>query len=136
MSLKIEVLSDQEDKLLERRQISFKVTHAKTATPKRIDIRKELADQLRVDPETIILRPLRQKYGTNESDGTAFLYKSADRGHLIERDYLSDRLKPKEKKEEKKEEKPVVEKPPKEEKKEEKKAEKKAEKKEEKKDVK
>ncbi|WXG42873.1 MAG: hypothetical protein WED04_02095 [Promethearchaeati archaeon SRVP18_Atabeyarchaeia-1] len=131
MSLKIDVLSDQEDKLLERRQISFRITHAKTATPKRIDIRKELADQLKVDPETIVLRPLRQKFGKGEADGTALVYKSVERAHLIERNYLSDRLKPKEKKEEK-EEKPAAEKPPKEEKK----AEKKAEKKEEKKDVK
>lgn len=135
MSQKIEVVSDQEDKLLERRHISFKVTHTKAATPKRIDIRKELAQQLNVDPETIIMRPLRQKSGRNEADGTAFVYKSVDRAHLIERDYLSERLKPKEKKEEKKEEK-TIEKPPKEEKKEEKKTEKKAEKKEEKKDVK
>jgi ribosomal protein S24E len=116
MSLKIEVLSDQEDKLLERRQISFKVAHPKTATPKRVDIHKALAEQLKVDPETLIVRPLRQKYGRNEADGTAFVYKSADRAHLVERNYLSERLKPKEKKEEKKEEKPATEKPQKEEK--------------------
>ena len=60
MSLKIEVLSDEEDKLLERRQISFKVTHTKTATPKRIDIHRALAEHLKADPETIIVRPLRQ----------------------------------------------------------------------------
>jgi ribosomal protein S24E len=135
LSQKIEVISDQEDKLLERRHINFKVTHTRAATPRRIDVRKELAQQLNVDPETIILRPLRQKYGRNEADGTAFVYKSVDRARLIERDYLSERLKPREKKEEKKEEK-TAEKPPKEEKKEEKKTEKKVEKKEEKKDVK
>jgi ribosomal protein S24E len=132
MSQKIEVLSDMEDKLLDRRQINFRVTHAKTATPKRTDIRREIADQLKVDPETIVLRPLRQKSGRNEAEGTAFIYKSIDRAHIIEREYLAQRLKPREKKEEKKEEKPPVEKPAKEEKK----IEKKPEKKEEKKDVK
>lgn len=129
MSLKIEVLSDQEDKLLERRQISFKVTHQKAATPNRIEIRKQLADTLKVDPETIQLRPLKQKTGRNEADGIALIYKSAERARLIEREYLADRLKPKEKKEEEKapkaEEKPKAPVTPKKEEKKEKKEEKK-----------
>jgi len=102
MTLKIEVKSDQEDKLLERRQISFKVTHQKAATPKRIEIRRQLADVLKVDPETIQLRPLKQKTGRNEADGIALIYKSPESARLIERQYLADRLKPKEKKEEEK----------------------------------
>lgn len=124
MTLKIEVLSDQEDKLLERRQISFKVTHQKAATPKRIEIRNQLAEALKVDPETIQLRPLKQKTGRNEADGIALIYKSPERAHLIERQYLADRLKPKEKKEEEKvatEEKAKAPAAPKKEKKEEKK---------------
>ncbi len=133
MSLKIEVLSDQEDKLLERRQISFKVIHQKAATPKRIEIRKQLADTLKVDPEAIHLRPLKQKSGRNEADGIALIYKTPERASLIEREYLADRLKPKEKKEEakeaKKEEKPKAPAPPKKEEKKEEKKEKKEEKK-------
>jgi ribosomal protein S24E len=129
MSLKIEVLSDQEDKLLERRQISFRVTHQKAATPNRIEIRKQLADTLNVDPERIQLRPLKQKTGRNEADGIALIYKSAERAHLIEPEYLADRLKPKEKKEEEKapktEEKPKAPVTPKKEEKKEKKEEKK-----------
>lgn len=106
MSFKIEVLSDQEDKLLERRQISFKVIHDKNETPKRIEIRKKLAETLNIDPETVFLRPLQQKYGRNEAGGTAFIYKSIERAHLVEQKHLIDRLKPREeKKETKKEEK-------------------------------
>ena len=104
MSFKIEVLSDQEDKLLERRQINFKVLHEKSGTPKRIEIRKKLAESLKVDPETVFLRPLQQKYGRNEAGGTAFIYKSMERAHLVEQEHLINRLKPKEeKKAEKKE---------------------------------
>lgn len=100
MSFKIEVLSDQEDKLLERRQISFKLTHEKIATPRRLEIRKKLAETLRVDPETVFLRPLQQKYGRNEAGGTAFIYKTIERAHLVEQKYLIERLKPKKEKEE------------------------------------
>jgi len=104
MSFKIEVLSDQEDKLLERRQISFKVIHDKSGTPKRIEIRKKLAETLNIDPETVFLRPLQQKYGKNEGGGIAFIYKSMERANLVEQGHLIDRLKPKEeKKAEKKE---------------------------------
>ncbi len=124
MTLKIEVLSDQEDKLLERRQVSFKVTHQKAATPNRIEIRKHLADALKVDPETIRLRPLKQKTGRNEADGIALIYKTPESAHLVEMQYLADRLKPKEKKEEEKaktEEKPKAPTMPKKEEKKEKK---------------
>ncbi|WXG45512.1 MAG: hypothetical protein WED05_02200 [Candidatus Atabeyarchaeum deiterrae] len=126
MSFQIEVISDQEDKLIERRRISFKVTHQKTATPKRVEIRKKLAETLRVEPEAVFLRPLQQKYGRNEANGTALIYKSAERAKLIEPEHLISRLKPKQ---EKKEEQQEQKKP---EKKEEKKEEKKQEKKEEK----
>ena len=131
MTINVEVLSDQEDKLLERRQISFKVTHQKAATPKRTEIRKQLADVLKVNPETIQLRPLKQKTGRNEADGIALIYKSPDSARLIEQQYLADRLKPKEKKEEEKPKTEEKAKAPAAPKKEEKK-----EKKEEKKDVK
>jgi len=116
MTLKIEVLSDQEDKLLERREISFKVTHQKASTPNRIEIRKQLADTLKVDPETIQLRPMKQKTGRNEANGIALIYKSPESARLIEQQYLADRLKPKEKKEEEKakvEERPKTEEKPK-----------------------
>ena len=91
MSFKIEVLSDQEDKLLERIQISFKVTHDKGGTPKRTEIRKKLAEALNTDPETVFLRPLKQKYGRNETGGTAFIYKSVERAHLVEPGHLIER---------------------------------------------
>lgn len=103
MSFKIEVVSDQEDKLLERRQINFKLVHEKSGTPKRLEIRDKLADSLKVDPEKVFLRPLQQKYGRNEANGTAFIYKSIERAHLVEQEHLINRMKPKEKKAEEKE---------------------------------
>jgi ribosomal protein S24E len=88
-----------------------------------------LADALKVDPETIQLRPLKQKTGRNEANGIALIYKSPERARLIEQKYLADRLKPKEKKEEEKvpktEEKPKPAVAPKKEEKKEKKEEKK-----------
>jgi ribosomal protein S24E len=103
MSFKIEVLSDQEDRLLERRQINFKLVHEKSATPKRLEVRNKLAESLKVDPEKTFLRPLQQKYGRTEAKGTAFIYKTIERANLVEQEHIINRMKPKEKKAEEKE---------------------------------
>ena len=125
--MKVEIVEKSENPLFQRVEIKFKVDHAGKPTPKRLDVRAQVAAQLGVSQELVVIDKLAGAYGKQEASGIARAYGSKERLVALEPKYLLVRGLPKEEKpkEESKVEKPKKpEEKPKEEKAEEKKQEK------------
>jgi small subunit ribosomal protein S24e len=113
--MKIEISEKVENPLLQRMEIKFKVDHSHGPTPKRLDVRAQLAGQLGVPEEVVIIDKLASMYGRQVASGIARVYSSRQELEELEPKYLLQRGLPAEAKEkEKPEEKPKAEEKPKE----------------------
>lgn len=116
--MKVEIKEKVENPLLQRAEVKFKVDHSGGPTPKRLDVRAQLASQLGVSEELVVIDKLASMYGQQVASGIARAYSSRERLEELEPKYLLKRdLPPEAKEKAKPEEKPKVEKPKKPEKK-------------------
>jgi small subunit ribosomal protein S24e len=118
--MKVEIVEKFENPLFQRVEIKFKVDHAGEPTPKRLDVRAQVAAQLGVAEELVVVEKLAGAHGRQEASGIARAYNSKERLAALEPKYLlarglSKEAKPKEEskveKPKKPEEKPEEEKP-------------------------
>ncbi|MHA1589908.1 MAG: 30S ribosomal protein S24e [Candidatus Njordarchaeales archaeon] len=84
MSLKIELLSKFENKLLFRTEYKFKVVHEAQGTPSRKVIRENIAKLLNVPADLVVIRSIKTPFGVNESIVEAFVYEEKDKMLKIE----------------------------------------------------
>lgn len=107
--MEIEIQSKINNPLLNRTEIHFIVHHDAEKTPKRELIRTELAAQLKVKKENVIVNFMKSNFGLHETVGYAKIYKKVEEAQNGEQNHILKRNQgaPKEKKE--KEGKPVKE---------------------------
>ena len=74
----IEITERNDNPLLDRQELKLVLNHPKSATPRRMDVRKRLAEQLDVKAELIIIDHLRNRYGAPQSRGYAKVYANAE----------------------------------------------------------
>jgi len=111
--MKVEIIEKTENPLFKRTEVKFKADHAGEPTPKRLDARAQLAAQLGVAEELIVIEKLASTHGRQVASGIARVYSSREQLEGLEPKFLLERDMPKEAKAEAKpEEKPKVEKPP------------------------
>ena len=111
--MKVEIIEKMENPLFKRTEVKFKADHAGEPTPKRLDARAQLAAQLGVAEELIVIEKLASTHGRQVASGIARVYSSREQLEGLEPKFLLKRDMPKEAKAEAKpEEKPKVEKPP------------------------
>lgn len=111
--MKVEIIEKTENPLFKRTEIKFKADHAGEPTPKRLDARAQLAAQLGVAEELIVIEKLASTHGRQAASGIARVYSSREQLEGLEPKFLLKRDMPKEAKAEAKpEEKPKAEKPP------------------------
>jgi small subunit ribosomal protein S24e len=116
--MKVEIVEKSENPLFQRVEIKLKVDHAGEPTPKRLDVRAQVAAQLGVAEELVVIEKLAGAYGKQEASGIARAYSSKERLEALEPKYMLVRGLPKDAKpEEKPAEKQKAEKPEPEEKK-------------------
>lgn len=113
VKMKVTVVKKDENPLLKRSEVRFEVDHEGGPTPKRLDVRKELAGQLGVPEDMVVIEKFATMYGRQVASGIARAYDSKERLEELEPKYLLERGLPKE---EKAEEKPPEKLPEKEEK--------------------
>jgi small subunit ribosomal protein S24e len=89
--MEVNVVSQKENPLLKRKEISFNVEHAAGATPTRIEIRKAVAEALKANVDLIFVKRFETRPGTHIALGMANLYDSAEQAKLIEPDYIIKR---------------------------------------------
>ena len=111
--MKVEIIEKTENPLFKRTEVKFKADHAGEPTPKRLDARAQLAAQLGVAEELIVIEKLASTHGRQVASGIARVYSSREQLEGLEPKFLLERDMPKEAKAKAKpEEKPKVEKPP------------------------
>jgi small subunit ribosomal protein S24e len=106
--MEVEIISKKENPIFGRMELNFKVSHPKEVTPKRKDVRDEIASQLKVQKDRIVIDNMKPEFGKPETLGYAKIYKTKDDAVRVESEAVLKRNnlfeEKKEKGEEKKEE--------------------------------
>lgn len=96
--MNIRIISDQKNELLKRREVTFQVEHNQTgATSSRLEVRKGVADALKVNVDLVFIKEFETKTGTRAAIGVANVYDSLEQAKLIEPEYIVKRNVPPEK---------------------------------------
>lgn len=85
-SLKVEEV--QENPLLHRREVVFKVLHGEGGTPSRQLVRQLLAGLLKVPVDLVIVKELRTRARTGMTKGHAHVYRSREELLKVEPSYI------------------------------------------------
>ena len=108
----VKILEKKENKLLNRLEVKFAVSHVKGPTPSRQDVREKLVSVLKCKEDLLVIKKINTSFGKNVSIGKANVYKDKKSLEKIEPKYILKRNFPEkkaEKTEESKEEEKKVE---------------------------
>ncbi|UCE80342.1 MAG: 30S ribosomal protein S24e [Methanobacteriota archaeon] len=92
----LEIVSKDENQLLDRTEVRFKATHADEGTPQRDAVREKLASLLKVPKERVVVDSMRSEFGKMETLGYAKVYKTKEAAVKYEREHILVRNKLKE----------------------------------------
>ncbi len=95
--MEIEIVSKNENQLLERTEVRFKATHSKEGTPQRDAVRDKIASLLKVPKDRVVVDSMKSEFGRMETVGYAKAYKSKEAAMKYERKHILIRNKLKEK---------------------------------------
>lgn len=85
--MKINIIKKEKEELLKRERVEFEISF-EGATPSIYDVRKELAKELKIDIENLIIRKIMNEYGIMKAVGYAYIYEDKDELVKVERDYV------------------------------------------------
>ncbi|MCK5560561.1 MAG: 30S ribosomal protein S24e [Thermoplasmata archaeon] len=86
--MEIELLEKKDQPLLSRLDVTFRITHPNERTPRRSDVREELASQLSVNKGNVIIDNMKAVFGKSETMGFAKIYQSEKEAKEIEREHI------------------------------------------------
>jgi len=89
--MKIEILSERENKPLARKEVDFRVDHGGASTPSRADIRAKIVAQFDADSEAVIIKRLETRFGAGITEGTARIYSDSGQMKRIELNHIVKR---------------------------------------------
>lgn len=96
--MKVEILSQKRNPLLQRMEITFQIKHGgKGGIPLRLQAREGLAAALKTKVERVYIKRLETKTGASSSTGEANVYDSMEQARLVEPPYIIARNMPEEK---------------------------------------
>ena len=96
--MEIKIISSNHNQLLKRKEIQFRIEQgAQSKTPARLDVRKALAAELKVDEELVFVQEMRTLTGTSSTKGTANVYDKVEQANLVEPEHIVKRNNPPEK---------------------------------------
>ena len=95
--MEIEIVSKEENELLDRTEVTFKAVHTKEGTPQREAVREKLSSLLKAPKERVIVDKMNSEFGKMETMGYAKVYKTKEAAMKYEREYVLVRNKLKEK---------------------------------------
>ena len=78
--MELQIVKNTDNKLVGRQELELQIIHTASATPKRMEVRKEVAKQMKAKTELVIIDHLKNRYGRQETIGYAKVY--ADMGSL------------------------------------------------------
>jgi small subunit ribosomal protein S24e len=86
--MEVEIIKRQDNALLERTEVDFRVRHPGETTPTREAIKEALKEALKVNKETLVIDRMNGEFGKGETKGYAKIYKSLDRAKEIETEHV------------------------------------------------
>ena len=102
--MEVKVVSVKDNPLLKRREVQFRVEHGPAGkTPGRLEVKRVLANELKVGEELVFVEQMRTLTGTSVAVGAANVYASMEQARRVEPDYIVKRNLPEKPKEEPKE---------------------------------
>ena len=72
--MELQIIQNTDNSLLGRQELQLRIAHDSAATPKRTEVRKEVAKQMKAKAELVIIDHLRNRYGRSETTGYAKVY--------------------------------------------------------------
>ncbi|MEA1992965.1 MAG: 30S ribosomal protein S24e [Euryarchaeota archaeon] len=88
--MKIEILEEKENPLLERKELSFKVI-PEGGSEKYENVRKKIAAMLDLDENTFVIQRLQSQFGKKEYRGFLKIYKDEDNMRDVEEKHILKR---------------------------------------------
>jgi small subunit ribosomal protein S24e len=102
--MEVKIVSTKENPLLKRKEVAFRVEQGpKGRTPPRLEVKRAIAAELKINEELVFVKKMRTKTGTHTAVGFANAYETAEQAKLIEPEYIIKRNSPEKPKEEAKE---------------------------------
>ena len=93
--MEVKIVSTKENPLLKRKEVDFRVEQdPKGKTPARLEVKKALADKLKIKEELIFVKNMRTMTGTNTAVGIANAYEKIEQAKFIEPEYIRKRNNP------------------------------------------
>ena len=85
--MNIQITKDEKKPLLKRRELEGKLGY-EDKTPKRMDVRKELAKKLNVKEELVVVKRVKPDYGTQSAHMEFYVYDDEKAMKDIEHEYM------------------------------------------------
>lgn len=95
--MELKILEERPNPLLKRTEYRFEIAHGTAATPKRDEVRGELAKLVKAPKERVIVERMRARFGTAVTIGTAHAYQTKEavaatvREHILVRNGLKEK---------------------------------------------
>ncbi|MDW5562667.1 MAG: hypothetical protein SA339_05515 [Methanomassiliicoccus sp.] len=86
--MKLEIVSKNENKTMDRFEVKFKTEHNGEASPNRDAVRTALAGSMGVQKERVVVSNMASKYGTGASEGNANVYSSVEGAKTHEKNFV------------------------------------------------
>jgi ribosomal protein S24E len=99
--MQVKIDSTIDNPLLKRKEVGFTIVQGpKEKTPKRLEVKKAVAVELKVGDDVVFVKKMRTKTGTTVTVGVANVYQSVSQAKLVEPEYIQKRNNPPKPKEE------------------------------------
>ena len=85
--MKLDVVGKNENKLMDRVEVSFRTEHIGEASPNRDAVRTALASTLGVPKERVVISDMESEYGKGASEGYAKVYNTPESAKKHEKNY-------------------------------------------------
>ena len=96
--MEVKIVSTKENPLLKRKEVDFRVEQGpKGRTPPRLEVKRAIAAELKINEELVFVKKMRTKTGTSTAVGVANAYETVEQAKLIEPEYIRKRNSPPEK---------------------------------------
>ena len=93
--MEVKIVSTKKNSLLKRKEVDFRVEHGpKGKTPARLEVKKAIAAELKVNEELVFIKKMKTMTGTTTAVGVANAYETVEQANFIEPDYIRKRNSP------------------------------------------
>ncbi len=70
----MKIIKEINDDLLKRKRIVYEFEHLKSSTPKKEDVKKDIADKMKVDEKLVNVKYIKSRFGHGTSRVIAYIY--------------------------------------------------------------